>query len=78
MPAPSDLSALSSSDKELRSVRIFTLMLSGDLPSSTQETRAIVLRVGEEDAAPRLAHAVDWAKVTYEVFQNLLVVKFWK
>jgi hypothetical protein len=78
MPGPSDLSALLSSDKELGSVRVYTLELSGDLPSSTEETRAIVLRVSAEDASPRLDHAIDWGKVTYEVTQNFLIVAFWR
>jgi hypothetical protein len=76
MPEPSDLSALLSSDKEAGSVRVFTLRLGGDLPSSTEERRAIIIHVGEEHASPRLGHAIDWGKVTYELLQNFLIVQF--
>jgi hypothetical protein len=78
MPEASDVSALLSSDKDLRNVRVFTLKLSGEIPSNTDETRAIVLRVAEEDGSPRIAHAIDWGKVTYEVLHNFLIVHFWR
>ena len=53
-------------------------MLSGGLPKSGEEAGIIAINLIRSHGRERLGHEIDWGKVTYEGFQDFLVVKFWK
>jgi hypothetical protein len=78
MPEQADVSSLGSSDKEVRGAHLHTSMLSGGIPKSAVEVGIITAEQVLHHGQARLGHEVDWGKVTYEGFRDLLVVKFWK
>lgn len=78
MPEKSDVDALGSSDKEVWSTHLRTSMMSGNIPQTLVELGLISAQHIASHGRERLGHEVDWGKVTYERFQDLLVVKFWE
>ena len=78
MPTQSDVNAFGSLDKEVRGSHLHTLMLSGGLPKSGKEAGMIAVNLIMSNGRERLWHEIDWGKVTYEGFQDFLVVKFWR
>lgn len=77
MPEGADVSALASAKIEL-APRLYTLMLTGSMPQITAEIGLITAEVVERNGQKKLGHEVDWGKVTYEGFRDLLLIKFWE
>ena len=77
MPGQADVSALGSADREARAPHLHTSMLSGSMPQTEAEIGLITAELVGRDGQKRLGHEVDWEKVTYEGFQDLLLIKFW-
>ncbi len=77
LPGSEDISALASSKLEL-APRLYTLMLTGSVPQITAEIGLITAEVVARNGEKKLGHEVDWGKVTYEGFRDLLLIKFWE
>jgi len=70
--------ALLRSDRETQGVPLARLMLSGGVPKSPVESAVIAVQVAASAGRKTAGHDIDLAKVTYQPFQDLLLVKIWK
>ena len=78
MPQKPDVDAVGSSDREVRGSHLHTSMMTGNIPKTLLEMGLASAQHVASKGQERLGHEVDWGKVTYERFQDLLVVKFWE